>query len=138
MTHNGRLLARLTGRIQGLLDRLNLHFHFDEAETCKPRSGSTLEVAQAVGESGHRRPTAQRLYQTRRLSSGGGLAGKSRRSTAGPKVYHDEFVKRALADWRGGSTRVLRLELRVGRLLEVIAGGQAMRVAITDRPHEVL
>ncbi len=62
----------------------------------------------------------------------------TRRSTAGPEVYHGELVKRALADWRGGSTRVLRLELRVWRLLEVIAGGQVMRVAIADSPHEVL
>jgi hypothetical protein len=42
------------------------------------------------------------------------------------------------ADRSGGSIRVLRFELRVGRLIEVIAGGHAMWVAIADRPHEVL
>jgi hypothetical protein len=42
------------------------------------------------------------------------------------------------ADRFGESTRVLRLKLRVGRLIEVIAGGQAMWVAIADRPDEIL
>ena len=35
------------------------------------------------------------------------------------------------------SSRLARFELNVGRLIEVVAGGKAARIAIVDRPHQV-